>query len=367
MIEGVTMIQGPNGISNEDTLRIPAERLKEFTVEILGEVDIPGTDAEITADCLVEADLRGVYSHGVMRLPFYVRHLKKTGPGGMTARPEISVIGEGEAYALVDGGNGLGPVVSTRAMGIAIEKARSTALAGVGVRNSNHNGAEAYYAMMALEHEMIGFCVTVGGKNILAPWGGLTALLGNNPFAFAIPAGAERPIVLDMACSVVARGWIMLAMKNNWKIPEGWAVNREGEPTTNAEEAYEGLVLPAGGYKGYALALMGCILGGVLTGASIGSEVTDLGRDFDRDQNVGHFVGALSIEKFIPVHTFKERMDRLIKELKSSRRMKGVERIYLPGEREHETREQNLKEGIPISRGVLRELNGLGAAKLVEW
>jgi len=364
--KGVAVIQGPNGIPNEDVVRIPARRLKEFTMKILREVDVPENGAEITADCLIEADLRGVYSHGVMRLPVYVRHLKKTGPGGMTASPEISVVREGEAYALVDGGNGLGPVVCARAMEIAIEKARAGALASVGVRNSNHNGAEAYYAMMALEHEMIGFCVTVGGKNIIAPWGGLTALLGNNPFAFAIPAGAERPVVLDMACSVVARGWIMLAMKNNWKIPDGWAVNREGEPTTDAEEAYEGLVLPVGEYKGYALALMGCILGGVLTGASIGSEVTDLGQDFDRDQNVGHFVGALSIEKFIPVPTFKERMDRLIKELKSSRRMKGVEKIYLPGEKEYETREQNLRDGIPISGGVLSELNALGAARLEE-
>jgi LDH2 family malate/lactate/ureidoglycolate dehydrogenase len=353
-------------MSNEDTLRIPAPGLKEFTVDILREADVPDDGAEITADCLIEADLRGVYSHGVMRLPVYVRHLRKTGPGGMTAKPEISVVKEGEAYALIDGGNGLGPVVSARAMQMAIDKARTTAIAGVGVRKSNHNGAEAYYAMMALEHEMIGFCVTVGGKNIIAPWGGLDALLGNNPFAFAIPSGTEWPVVLDMACSVVARGWIMLAMKNNWEIPDGWAVNREGEPTTNAEEAYEGLVLPTGGYKGYALALMGCILGGVLTGASIGSEVTDLGQDFDRDQDVGHFVGALSIEKFIPIQTFKERMDQLIKELKSSRRMKGVEKIYLPGEKEHETREQNLRDGIPISRGVLSELNRLGAAKLAE-
>jgi LDH2 family malate/lactate/ureidoglycolate dehydrogenase len=224
--KGVAVIQGPNGISNEDVVRIPARRLKEFTMEILREADVPENGAQITADCLIETDLRGVYSHGVMRLPVYVRHLKKTGPGCMTARPEISVIREGEAY--------------------------------------------------------------------------------------------------------------------------------------------DGLVLPAGGYKGYALALMGCILGGVLTGASIGSEVTDLGQDFDRDQNVGHFVGALSIEKFIPVQTFKKRMDRLIKELKSSRRMKDVEKIYLPGEKEHDTREQNLRDGIPISRGVLCELNELGAARLEE-
>lgn len=218
--------------------------------------------------------------------------------------------------------------------------------------------------MMALEHDMVGFCVSVGGKNILAPWGGLTPLLGNNPFSFAIPAGEELPVVFDMACSVVARGWIVLAMKNNLEIPDGWAVNKEGEPTRNAKEAYEGLVLPVGGYKGYGLALIGCILGGLLTGAAIGSEVTDLYRDFDRNQNVGHFLWAISIEKFMPVQEFKGRMDRLIRELKSARPLKEVEKIYLPGEKEFEAKERNLREGIPISTGIFKELNEMGESHL---
>lgn len=351
-------------IPEEEVVKISAQRLKDFAIEALVERKVPRDEAEITADCLVDADLRGVYSHGIMRLPVYMNHLRKTGPGGIMPKAEITIVKEGDAFALVDGGNGLGPVVSVKAMDIAIKKARTSAIASVGVRNSNHNGAEAYYSVMALEHDMIGFCMSVGGKNIIAPWGGLTPLLGNNPFSFAIPAGEELPVVFDMACSVVARGWIMLAMKNNWEIPEGWAVNRDGEPTRNAKEAYDGLVLPIGDYKGYGLALIGCILGGVLTGASIGSEVTDLGGDFDRNQNIGHFTGALSIERFMEVQEFKGRMDRLIRELKSARLMRQVEKIYLPGEKEFEAKARNLREGIPLSKAILNELNKMGETRL---
>jgi LDH2 family malate/lactate/ureidoglycolate dehydrogenase len=351
-------------IPEEETVRVPAQRLKDFAIATLIEVGVPRDEAEITADCLVDADLRGVYSHGIMRLPIYMHHLRKRGSGGIAPRPRITVVREGDAFTLLDGGNGLGPVVSAKAMDIAIKKAKTSASACVGVRNSNHNGAEAYYSMMALRHDMIGFCVSVGGKNILAPWGGLTPLLGNNPFSFAIPAGEELPVVFDMACSVVARGWIVLAMKNNLEIPDGWAVNKDGEPTRNAKEAYEGLVLPVGAYKGYGLALMGCILGGVLTGAAIGSEVTDLYGDFDRNQNVGHFMWAISTEKFMPVREFKARMDRLIRELKSGRLMKQVEEIYLPGEREFQVKALNLRKGVPISIGVLKELNEMGESRL---
>jgi LDH2 family malate/lactate/ureidoglycolate dehydrogenase len=327
-------------IPEEEVVKISAQRLKDFAIEALVEVKVPRDEAEITADCLVDADLRGVYSHGIMRLPVYMNHLRKTGPGGVMPKAEITIVKEGDAFALVDGGNGLGPVVSVKAMDIAIKKARTSAIASVGVRNSNHNGAEAYYSVMALEHDMIGFCMSVGGKNIIAPWGGLTPLLGNNPFSFAIPAGEELPVVFDMACSVVARGWIMLAMKNNWEIPEGWAVNRDGEPTRNAKEAYDGLVLPIGDYKGYGLALIGCILGGVLTGASI------------------------SIERFMEVQEFKGRMDRLIRELKSARLMRQVEKIYLPGEKEFEAKARNLREGIPLSKAILNELNKMGETRL---
>jgi LDH2 family malate/lactate/ureidoglycolate dehydrogenase len=347
-------------ILDGEIARVPHEKLRDFVMLALMGVEVPRDEAELVADCLVDADLRGVYSHGVMRLPVYIHHLKKAGPGRIAPRAEIRALREGDAFALIDGGNGLGPVVSAKAMDMAIEKARASGIASVGVRNSNHNGAEAYFSMMALEHDMVGFCATVGGKNILAPWGGLTPLLGNNPFSFAIPSGEELPVVLDMACSVVARGWILLAMKNNWEIPEGFAVNKDGVPTRDAKEAYEGLVLPVGGYKGYGLALIGCILAGVLTGAAIG----DLYQDFDRDQNVGHFMGALSIEKFMPVLEFKGRMDMLIRELKSSKLMKGQEKIYLPGEKEFEAKARNLREGIPLSKGVLDELNKIGEASL---
>lgn len=353
-----------NELQVEETVRIPAQKLTEFTYRTFRDVGAPDADAALIAESLIDSDLRGVYSHGIMRLPIYIHHCKKTGPGSINPKPKISVGKEGPSFAHIDGDNGMGHLVSIKAMDIVMEKAKQTGMAFASVYNSNHNGAEAYFAHMAAEQDMIGYCVTVGGRNIIAPTGGLTPLLGNNPFAYAMPAKKEYPIVLDMACSVVARGWILLAIKNGWKVPDGWAVDKDGEPTNDAQLAYDGLVLPVGGYKGYGLTLIGCILGGVLSGAAIGNEVTDLYQDFDRNQNVGNFMWALNIPSIMPVEEFKERMDRLINELRATRLMKGVEKIYVPGEKEFLTKEENLKKGVPVSLGVLKELNEMGKLKI---
>jgi LDH2 family malate/lactate/ureidoglycolate dehydrogenase len=351
-------------MNKEETVQISHERLRKFTFDALREVGAPERDAEQIAECLIDSDLRGVYSHGIMRLPIYIHHCRKQGPGSINPKPNIQVVKEGPSYAHIDGDNGIGHLVSIKAMENAMDKAKKTGMAFSSVFNSNHNGAEAYFAHMAAEKNMIGYCVTVGGRNIIAPTGGLTPMLGNNPFAYAMPAGKEYPIVLDMACSVVARGWILMAIKNNWKVPDGWAVDKDGNPTNDAQEAYDGLVLPIGGYKGYALTFISAVLGGVLSGAAIGNEVTDLYQDFDRSQNVGHFMWALDIETIMPVSEFKMRMDRLIQEMRTSRMMKDVDRIYVPGEKEFITKEANLKNGVPVSLGVLKELNSMSSLKL---
>jgi LDH2 family malate/lactate/ureidoglycolate dehydrogenase len=348
----------------EETVRIPFQKLIDFTYETFRSVGTPDGDARLIAESFIDSDLRGVYSHGVMRLPIYIHHCKKAGPGGINPKARVRIVKEGASFAHVDGDNGMGHLVSVRAMEIAMEKAKNTGMAFASVYNSNHNGAEAYFANMAADRGMIGFFVTVGGRNIIAPTGGLTPLLGNNPFAYAIPAKKHFPVVLDMACSVVARGWILLAIKNGLKVPDGWAVDKNGRPTNDAKEAYDGLVLPTGGYKGYALTLIGCILGGVLSGAAIGNEVTDLYGDFDRNQNVGHFLWALDINSILPVGEFTERMDKLIDELKASRLIEGVEKIYVPGEKEFLTREENIAKGVPVTLGVLRELNAMGEITL---
>ncbi|MGI6558140.1 MAG: Ldh family oxidoreductase [Limnochordia bacterium] len=341
----------------ETYLRVPMDELKTFGINCLMRARVPADEAEIISDNLVMADARGVYSHGMMRLGIYIDRVRK---GGTAAKTRIEVVRSDGGTALIDGGNGSGHVISVRAMEMAIDKAGLHGIGAVGVRGSNHNGAEAYFAMQALQHDMIGFCVTVGGVNIMAPWGGRSPLLGNNPFAIAIPAGEELPIVLDMACSVAARGWIVLARKNNESIPPGWALNKEGEPTTDPTEAYEGTVLPVGGYKGFGLALIGAVLGGVLTGAAVGSEVTDFYEDLVKEQNVGHFFAALKVEHFLPIDQFKANMDNLIRELKSVELAKGFDRIYMPGEREFLNLEESRTLGVKVSLGVARELAALG-------
>ena len=200
----------------------------------------------------------------------------------------------------------------------------------------------------------------------MLPWGGAEPMLGNNPFAVAMPAGAERPIVLDMACSVAARGKIMLAAKRGEPIPEGWAVDARGQPTTDAEAALGGFVLPVGGAKGYALTLTIGLLSSMLSGAAFGSEVTHLYEDFERPQNIGHLFGALPIASFEDIGSYRRRMDKAIGELRGARKAPGVERIHMPGEREYLTLAERRENGIPVPRAVLAELDQLGTGHGVQ-
>ena len=340
-----------------------ADQLHRFCTAALMAVGVPERDAAITADTMVQADLRGVSSHGVVRLPAYVKRLEA---GVVNARPSVSVVRETVAAALVDGDNGLGQVVAYRAMELAIEKARQAGTGTVGVRGSNHSGASAYYAMMALPHDMIGIVYTSGAANIMAPWGGITPLLGNNPIAYAIPADKELPVVLDMACSVVARGRILVALKKGEKIPPTWALNKYGEPTTDPQEAHDGLVQPIGGYKGYGLALVVGVLSAVLTGSAFGRQVTDFYNDLVNPQNVGHLLQAVAIDAFMPADAFRRRMGEVIQEIKSSELARGVDRIYLPGEIEFLTHAERSRNGIPISLPIARELQALGERLRIE-
>lgn len=343
----------------EETRLVSERALKDFCIDVLTKVDVPQSEAIEIIDNLVEADLRGVESHGVVRLPIYVKRLaaRATNP-----RPDIRVVHETPSTAVVDGDNGMGQIVSVRAMQIAIDKAKAGGLcAFVSVRNSNHFGAAAEYAKMACDHDMIGLSYTIGGINHMVPWGGAEALLGNNPFAVAMPAGDERPIVLDMACSVAARGKIIVAAKEGVEIPPDWAVGPDGQPTTDAVEALKGFVQPLGGPKGYSLTLVIGLLSTMLSGAHFGREVTHMYEDLDRPQNVGHLFGVLPINLFEDVETYKRRMDKAINEMRNARRAEGVARIYLPGEREEISATALRKSGIPLGLGVFEELNQLGA------
>jgi LDH2 family malate/lactate/ureidoglycolate dehydrogenase len=345
-------IQETNGY-----VRVSGEPLNRFCTEVLIRLGVPLEQAMAIASNLIAADLQGVASHGVVRFPIYVDRLLA---GVVNPRPSVRIIRETETTAVVDGDNGMGQWVAMRAMQIAIDKGLSGTCAFVSVRNSNHFGAAAYYSQMAVPHDMIGFSFTIGGINHMTPWGGTQAILGNNPLSIALPAGEERPIVLDMACSVAARGKIIVAAKDGTSIPDDWATGPDGQATTDPVEALKGFVLPIGGPKGYSLTLVIGLLSTMLSGAAFGSEVTDMYEDLERKQNVGHLFGVLPIACFESLELYKKRIDEAIREIRGVPRAQGVERIYLPGEREQLLAEEHARSGILIKRPVWDELLELG-------
>jgi LDH2 family malate/lactate/ureidoglycolate dehydrogenase len=329
------------------------ESLKHFCAQVLCRLGVPIEQANSIAANLVDADSLGVASHGVVRLPIYVQRLSA---GVVNPRPNVRITRETTTTAVVDGDNGMGQWVGVRSMQLAIDKAQNGTCAFVSVRNSNHFGAAGYYARMAVAHDMIGFSFTIGGINHMTPWGGAQAILGNNPFAIAFPAGKERPVVLDMACSVAARGKILVAAKDNTPIPDDWAVGPDGHVTTDPVEALKGFMLPIGGPKGYSLTLAIGLLSTMLSRAAFGTEVTNMYEDLEHPQNIGHLFGVLPISCFEPIEIYKRRMDKAIREIRGVARAKDVERIYLPGEREELLAEEHRRSGIPIKKAVWAEL-----------
>lgn len=342
----------------EDPVVVDASHLADFVSALFGSTGMPIGDARLAADQLVLADLRGVESHGVVRVPIYLARLRAA---AIAARPEMRVLRETRSTAVFDGGNGMGQVVGARAMALAMDKAkREGEPAYVAVRNSNHFGAAAWFVEEAARADLIGFAYTIGGINHMVPWGGAEAMLGNNPFAVAFPLRGEAPIVLDMACSVAARGKIIVAAKEGRPIPPDWAVDRDGAPTTDARAALGGFVAPVGGPKGYALTLTIGLLSTMLSGAFFGSEVTHMYDDLERPQNIGHLFGALPIAAFESLERYDARMAKAAAEIRGVRLAPGVDRIFLPGEREAEFARRRRREGLPIGRNTFDDLAAEG-------
>jgi LDH2 family malate/lactate/ureidoglycolate dehydrogenase len=343
----------------DDRAVLVAERdLAAFCTAVLGKTGVPADEAALITDSLVEADLRGVHSHGAVRFQVYCQRLEA---GAFNPRPTIRIVRQTRTTAVMDGDNGMGQLVCRRAMELAIAKAAEGDPAWVSVCNSNHNGTEAYFAQMALAKDMIGFCSTGGGINHVTPWGGAEGMLGNNPFAIALPAGEELPVVLDMACSVAARGKVNVAAARGESIPEGWCTDAQGRPTTDPHEALKGFVLPIAGAKGYALTTTIGMLSTMLAGGAFGRNVTHLYDDFERPQNIGHLVGVIPVTSFVDVDEFKRRMDQGIRDIKGVKKAPGVTEIFLPGEREYRTLVERRKSGIPLAIGTIEELQGLSA------
>jgi LDH2 family malate/lactate/ureidoglycolate dehydrogenase len=333
-------------------------QLEEFTASVMRALGLPLEDAATVAALMVDADMQGSDGHGVIRL---VPYAKRILAGGINLNPDIKVIQERTAMALVDGDNGMGHLVMKKATELAIHKARTAGIAWVGSRLSNHAGPASLYARMALQHDMIGLYFAVGNANHLPPWGGLDMLLSTNPIAAAIPTLNEAPVVLDMATTVAAYGKVKAKAQRGEMMPEGWMIDRQGKPLLDPTKSEEGFLLPIGGYKGYGLSLIVGILAGTLNGAAMGSQVIDFNKDFSTTTNTGQAIAIMDPSAFGEITEFKQNIDILVRELRSSERMPGVDRIWLPGEQSHEKRLSNEAQGILLAPSLMKQLNDLAA------
>ncbi|TLZ69929.1 MAG: Ldh family oxidoreductase [Methanobacteriota archaeon] len=357
----------------EGSIWVPEPGLRAFTVAVLRRLGVPAADAKVAADVLMAADLRGIGSHGVARLPRYVTGIKG---GSIVPKGSSRTVKQTRATALVDGGNGLGQVVARRGMELAIRKARQTAVGFVAVRNSNHFGIAGYYSMMALKAGMIGLAST-NAAPLVVPTFGRTAVLGTNPISVAVPTGGDEPFVLDMATSVVPRGTIEVYDRQAKEMPHGWAVDTTGHSTTKPRAVLEALakrlgggILPLGGegeefsgHKGYGLALLVDILCGALPGAATGLDVYA-----DEDAaNVGHFFGAIDVRAFRPLNAFKRDMDKLLRTLRDSPKAQGHDHIYVHGEKSFAMERERRAKGIPLGPKVVESLRKISGDTGVQW
>jgi LDH2 family malate/lactate/ureidoglycolate dehydrogenase len=339
-----------------DPLRIQAADLEAFIARAFEAVDVPRADATAIAELMTRADVNGSEGHGIFRLPQYIRRIKG---GAVNVRPNIRIEREAAAMALVHGDNGMGHLVMRFAARLAIEKARTAGVAWVGAKWSNHAGPASLYAMMPLEHDMIGMYYAVGSANHLPPWGGLEMLLSTNPVAVAVPTEREPPIVLDMATTVAAYGKVKTKAQRGETMPVGWMMDRNGQPLTDPKRANEGFLLPIGEYKGYGLALIIGILSGTLNQAAMGRDVIDFNADDTTPTNTGHAIMAISLEAFGGVAEFKRSVDALARDIRGSKRLPGVERIWLPGEQSHAKRLERSTLGVPMPDALLASLRTL--------
>lgn len=336
--------------------RLPAAQAESFIARALRAVDIPERDAQSIAELMTRADVNGADGHGIFRLPQYVRRIKG---GAVNVHPNIRTVREAPAMALVDGDNGMGHLVMRYATEQAIAKAKQAGVAWVGVQWSNHAGPASLYASMPIAHDMIGLYLAVGNANHLPPWGGIDMLLSTNPIAVGIPAGEEPPVVLDMATTVAAYGKVKTKAQRGEMMPEGWMMDRSGRPLIDPKRANEGFLLPIGGYKGYGLALIFGLLAGTLNGAAMGRDVVDFNADDTTPTNTGHAIVAISVDAFQPVAQFKTAVDALVRDIRNSEKLPGVDRIWLPGEQSAIKREERLKLGIPMPDALLASLDAL--------
>jgi len=336
---------------------ISVEDLTAFCSTALQKVGMAETDAQQTAEVLVTTDTWGTFSHGTHHLPNYV---KKIEAGGIDprARPEVAV--EGSAWAVIDGLNAIGMVPSVMAMNLAIEKAQVSGIAFVSVRHSNHFGAAGFYANMAALRQMIGIAMSNADVNMAAP-GSRVAVIGNNPFAYAAPVGADDHILLDIALSATNATKILAVKAEGKALPEKWLVGPDGNPTTEIGDwPFSGSLMPMAGHKGYGLALMVEVLSAVISGGAVAGDVKSWLHRPSEAPELSHSFLAFDVGKMIGVSEFQRSMGKMAREIRHAPTASGVERVYLPGEMESERREAALKHGIVLPETIIEELEVLG-------
>jgi LDH2 family malate/lactate/ureidoglycolate dehydrogenase len=335
-------------------MRVALQRLSEISQAVLTALGAGPDEASLVAKSLVRAEARGIATHGVNFLEKIAQRIEH---GALRVPTGVTVVSREGATCHLDGGNGLGQVAADQAMRMSIDAARAYGVGVALVRNTNHIGVLATYTEQAAREGMVGICMCNAAPS-MAPTGGAEPVVGTNPISLAVPGGGDAPILFDMSTSIVARGKIRRALALGQEIPHGWALDREGNPTTDPKEAMRGVLLPVGGPKGYALALFIDLLAGLLSGSNYGRKVLTFHEPLG-PTGVGVMTMAVDIGRFMPVDRFRHLVSEYADELRQTRKAPGVERIYLPGEIEVGLEEQSRHQGIELDASTMKSLNGL--------
>ena len=331
--------------------------LQSFTETLFIQAGMGRHDAATCADCMIQTNLWGIDSHGVLRAPIYIKRLLS---GAMNNTPSITTIKDGGALAVLDGDNGCGYVVGRAAMNRALEKAEKFSLGAVGAIHSNHFGAAALYTKMAADKSMIGIAMTNVVPNMVVP-GGSQPIVGNNPLAISVPTFGDFPFTLDISMSAVAGGKLLLASKKGEKIPFDWATDKNGRPTDDPDKGFAGFLMPLGGHKGYGLALAVDLLSGLMTGGSFLHDLRGLYKHSDQPSRSGHFFMAINPLALMEKREFQVRMAAFYDQIKSSPMWDEAKEMFMPGELEYRADLERRRDGISLPPGLLSELNNLAA------
>ncbi|HHU78007.1 MAG TPA: Ldh family oxidoreductase [Clostridiales bacterium] len=345
------------------------DTMERFMVDVFTAAGVPEADAEICADVLIASDKRGIDSHGIGRLkPIYIDRIQQ---GIISPVTNVRVVKEGPTTAVLDGQNGMGQVISKKAMEMAIEKAEAYGMGMVAVRNSNHYGIAGYYALMAVEKGMIGITGT-NARPSIAPTFGVENMLGTNPLTFGMPTDEEFPFVLDCATSVSQRGKIEVYEREGRELPEGWVIGADGSSRTDTSQVLKDLVTGGaaltplggigeelGGYKGYGYATVVEILSAALQGGAFLKALTGLDNGKKVPYRLGHFFIAINIEAFTELDAFKKTTGDILRELRASKRMPGAEHIYTAGEKEYLAWQYRKDKGVPLNEALQRDIVAL--------